>query len=264
MTLSFCSFSSGSSGNSYLIKTEETAILVDVGISGKRIFGGLESTNTPLEMVKGVLITHEHIDHIKSLRIVCKKAVNSNAYANTGTWRHIEDLVQEEKKKCFITGKSFAIGDIEINSFPVSHDAEEPVGYSFFHENKKISVVTDTGYLSEDIMSEVSDADILVLESNHEEGLVQYCSYPYNTKRRIMGDKGHLSNVAAGEGLCNIIEKNKKKRWVLLAHLSRENNTPQMAKQAIKNILEEKQYYIGKDLDLSVIVKDCLSPIYQI
>jgi len=118
--------------------------------------------------------------------------------------------------------------------------------------------------LSEDVMCEVSDADILVLESNHEEGLVQYCHYPYNTKRRIMGDKGHLSNVAAGEGLCNIMEKNKKKRWVLLARRSRENNTPQMAKQAIKNILEEKQYYIGKDLDLSVIVKDCLSPIYQI
>lgn len=264
MTLSFCSFSSGSSGNCYLIKSENTAVLVDAGISGKRIFEGLESTDTPRDRLAALLITHEHSDHTKSIKTLMKKEKTLKAYANAMTWEQITCPVCEEQKEVFETGDSFQIGDILVKTFPVSHDAAEPVGYTFSAGGKQISIVTDTGCMSEGIISEIMEADILILEANHDIDMLKIGRYPWFLKQRVLGEEGHLSNVAAGETILRLLSENDKERHVLLAHLSKENNFPEMAYQTVKNILEEADFYIGKQLKLNMIIRDEISLVYEI
>ena len=262
--MEFCSFASGSSGNCYLIKTHDTAILVDAGISGKRILEGLEQTNTPREMVRAILVTHEHIDHVKSLPVLTKRIPQLAVYANEATWEQIERPVPEERKEYFTTGVPFQVGELLIRPFPVSHDAAEPVGFSIVSGQQKISICTDAGYISEEIIEEISDADLLLLEANHEKEMLLYGKYPYPLKQRILGDEGHLSNVHCGECLCRIVRENPKPRRVLLGHLSRENNTPEVAMQAILNTLEEERIFTGQDLQIEVAMRDRISDIYEL
>ncbi len=264
MSLNFCSFASGSSGNCYMVRSGDTALLVDVGISGKRIFEALEYTDTPIDMVKGVLVTHEHIDHVQSLPIITRKAVNAKAYANEATWENINKKVEEDKKAYFTTGEEFQIGDITVKPFPVSHDAAEPVGFSFFAEGRQISILTDSGCITKEIFEEIVDADLLVLEANHEVEVLQMCGYPYKTKRRILGEFGHLSNVTAGKCICKLIEAKNKARRILLGHLSQQNNEPSLAKMTITNILHEEEIYIGDQLQMEVIHRDTVSCIYEV
>ena len=264
MTLSFCSFSSGSSGNCYLIKSENTAVLVDAGISGKKIFDGLEATETPLEQLAALLITHEHVDHTKSIKTLLKKEKSLKAYANAMTWGQINSQVSDEQKEIFETGESFLIGDILVKTFRVSHDAADPVGYTLSSGGKQISIVTDTGCMNEDIISEIKEADILILEANHDVDMLKLGRYPWFLKQRVLGEEGHLSNTAAGETILRLLSENGKERQVLLAHLSKENNFPEMAYQTIKNILEESDFYIGKHIKLTTIIRDEVSLIYEI
>lgn len=264
MTLSFCSFSSGSSGNCYLIKSESTAILVDAGISGRRIFECLEKANTPKEQLAGILITHEHSDHIKSVKTLVKKIKGIRAYANEKTWSRLDSDICEDQREIFTTGDAFSIGDIKVKTFQVSHDAIDPVGYSFYLKDKQISIVTDTGCMNDEIIGEIINADILILEANHDVNMLRIGKYPWFLKQRILGKEGHLSNEAAGETIVRIISENNKERCVLLAHLSKENNFPEMAYQTVKNILEEADYFIGKQISINTIIRDEISLIYQI
>lgn len=264
MSLNFCSLASGSSGNCYLVRCGETALLVDVGISGKRIFEGLEYTDTPIENVQAVLVTHEHIDHVQSLPVVTKKAVNAKAYANEATWANINKKVAEEKKAYFNTGDEFQIGEITVKTFPLSHDAADPVGYSFYAAGRQLSIVTDSGCITKEIFEEIIDADLLVLEANHEVEVLQMCSYPYKTKRRILGEFGHLSNVTAGKCICKLMEVKDKARRILLGHLSQQNNEPELARMTITNILHEEEIYIGDQLQMEVIHRDTVSRIYEV
>lgn len=264
MAIQFCSFASGSSGNCYLVKDSETALLIDAGISGKRIFQGLDETGTPEESVSALLITHEHTDHVKSLPIVTKKLPNIKAYANAGTWEGIDRPVAEDKRRFFVTGEDFRIDDFLIRPFPIPHDAAEPVGFSLYSGGRQISIVTDVGYITDDIFSEIVDADLLVLEANHEVEVLHMGRYPYSLKRRILGDHGHLSNVSAGECLCELVEAKDKKRRILLGHLSRENNDPSLAMLAVKNTLMEKDIIPGDRLKIDVILRDCCSCIYEV
>ncbi|WP_164914461.1 MBL fold metallo-hydrolase [Aminipila luticellarii] len=265
MALSFCSFSSGSSGNCYLVKSDSTALLIDAGISGKKILEGLNTTQTPEEQVQGVLVTHEHIDHVKSLRVLSKKLPGAKTYANAGTWTQIQENVPEGQRGLFITGEAFSIGDIKIKPFHISHDAAEPVGFSLFAEEKQITIVTDTGCITEEIFDEIRQADLLTLEANHDENMLKVGRYPWNVKQRILGSRGHLSNVAAGNCLCRLLDECcSKPRKILLAHLSRENNFPEMAYQTIKNVLEESEHYLGGQLQLNTMMKDEISMIYTV
>ena len=264
MSLKFCSFASGSSGNCYLVKSDETAILIDAGISGKRILVGLENTETLRDDVSAVLVTHEHIDHVKSLPVLTKRIPDLQVYANGPTWEQIERPVPEEKKKYFTTGEEFRIGDLTIRPFAVPHDAAEPVGFSIFAEGRQISVCTDAGFISDEIYEEILEADLLLLEANHEKEMLLFGRYPYPLKQRILGDEGHLSNLTCGEGLCRIVNENPKKRQVLLGHLSHENNTPEVAMQAIINTLEEENIFIGDDLKIDVVLRDSMSRVYEL
>lgn len=264
MTLQFCSFASGSSGNCYLIKNEHTAVLIDAGISGKKIFQGLEDAGVHKEDVSGILITHEHIDHVKSLPIVTKKLPNITAYANDSTWAAIQRPVENEKRASFHTGEDFYIEDFLIRPFPIPHDAAEPVGFSIYYNDRQISIVTDVGIITEDIFNEIIDADLLLLEANHEEEILLMGSYPYHLKRRILGEHGHLSNVSAGECLCRLVDANPKNRRILLGHLSRENNDPSVALLAVKNTLMEKNFFVGNELNIEVVHRDCCSNLFEV
>lgn len=264
MALHFCSFSSGSSGNCYLVKTEQTALLVDAGISGKKIWNGLAQTDTPRENLKGLLITHEHTDHTKSIGTLLRKEKGLALYASTKTMDIVADTVQEESRKNVSIHEEFWIGDIKVKAFPLSHDAAEPVGYSFSSEDRQVSIVTDTGCVTDPIFEEACKADLLVLEANHDVDMLRIGRYPWFLKQRVLGEQGHLSNETAGELLTKLLKEDKRKRNVLLAHLSRENNFPEMAFQTIKNVLEEQNYYIGKQIQLDTLRRDELSPLYVV
>ncbi len=262
MSLSFCSFSSGSSGNCYMVFTDTTAVLVDAGISGKRIMEGIDYVQMDTDNICALLITHEHTDHVRSVRVLNKKLPFLKTYANEKTWEQIDDLVPEENRRVFSAEQEFAIGDMTVKPFRTSHDAAESVGFSFYSGGRQVSIVTDTGYISDTIFDSIRSADILVIEANHDVNVLQMCRYPYQTKRRIAGDLGHLSNEAAADCICRITTEYPKDRQVLLAHLSNENNSPALAHITIKNILEENRLYVDRDLKLDVIGRDVISPVY--
>lgn len=264
MSLKFCSFASGSSGNSYLIKNENEAILIDAGISGKRIMEGLEATGTRAEDVKAILVTHEHIDHVRSLPVMTKKIPDVRIYANEDTWSAIERPVPEENRRIFRTGEGFYLAGMSIRSFTVPHDAADPVGFSVSDDERKISIVTDAGYITDEIHEEIVDADMLLLEANHEKEMLLMGSYPYPLKQRILGDEGHLSNISAGEALCRIIGEIDKRRRILLGHLSGENNDPHVALLTVENTLMEQEIYTGGDLKISVASRQEMSPLFEI
>ena len=264
MALTFCSFSSGSSGNCYMVKSEKAAILIDAGISGRRVLTSLLQAGVGPEEVKAILITHEHSDHIKSLKAINKKLQNAITYANIGTWESINSLVDEKKSVVFTTGKEFLIGDIRVKAFPILHDAAEPVGFSFSLGESRISILTDTGRMSEEILKEVKEADLLVLEANHDVEMLKVGRYPWFLKQRILGEKGHLSNVDAADAICRLLSDGRRNRHILLAHLSRENNFPEMAYQTVKNLLEEKDYYIDANVCISIIKRDEMSEMYTV
>jgi phosphoribosyl 1,2-cyclic phosphodiesterase len=264
MGLTFCSFSSGSSGNCYLVQSDEAAILIDAGISGRRIMNSLKDAEVDADKVSAVLITHEHTDHVRSLKTLTKRMPHIRAYANRGTWQSIRLLVSERQQVTFQTGEPFAVSDIEVRPFLLSHDAREPVGFSFLKSGKQISILTDTGWLCDDIHHEIKGADILVIEANHDVEMLRIGRYPYFLKQRILGKKGHLSNADAADAICKILSEKQKYRHVLLAHLSKENNFPEMAYQTIKNLLEEKSHFIDMHIGLNIIAGDKMSALYSV
>lgn len=258
MSLGFKAFASSSSGNCYLIRSETTSLIVDVGISAAKIMKQLEAEHVEKETVKGIFVTHEHVDHVKSLSALYKKIPHAQVITSRGTAQSLEPKLQSLVEKSLVTaesGECLTVGDIQVNVFKLSHDSTEPVAFYFTYGGSKIAIVTDTGCVTEEIFESVWDADILVLESNHEENILLYGRYPYAVKRRILSDYGHLSNDAAGRCLCRILDRleGSKTPQVFLAHLSRENNTPEQAYLTVKNVLEENDYYIGKDLFMEVM-----------
>ena len=288
MGLRFCSFASGSTGNCYLIRTDNTALLVDCGISGKRIMEGLGRFGLDACDLSAILITHEHSDHIMSIRMMARKAENADIYATGGTILGIGDKVPDGRITRITSGELFNVGDIEVMSFDVSHDAREPVGYTFTCEGRKLSILTDTGTVTEKIYRSVKASNALVLEANHEVNILRAGPYPFELQQRILSDRGHLSNVAAGELICRLLddrgsigttpepirdqrhhfaddvpsdggydaagdaaEEDRDIPYVLLAHISRNNNTPYQAMLTVKDILFEDDLYVGRDLNMS-------------
>lgn len=263
MEFQFCSFSSGSSGNCYFIKSKDTILIVDAGISAKRILLSLgERGYTPSD-VSAVLITHEHTDHVKGLRVLLKRLGKTSAFANKKTWSRIDSSEFQECCETFLTGELFFIGDIQVKSFATVHDAAEPVGYSFTSQGRKLSIVTDTGVLKPELLEEISDSDTIVIEANHEEELLNLGSYPYFLKKRILSDHGHLSNQAAADGLCQIIGKSQKQPNILFAHLSRENNCPERVLETIKKTFFINGYSL-KESSMEVLRSECVSEVYQV
>ncbi|MUK88166.1 MBL fold metallo-hydrolase [Ornithinibacillus sp. L9] len=246
MTLRFSVLASGSSGNAFYIESEQERFLVDAGLSGKQMDRLFSEVNVDPSNLSGILVTHEHSDHIKGLGIVARK-YNLPIYANEKTWQAMNGSLGKltlDQKFTFATEEVKTFGDIDIESFGVSHDAAEPMFYVFHHNGKKVALVTDLGYVSERIKKTVEDADAYIFESNYDVEMLRMGRYPWNVKRRILGDSGHVSNEDCGLALADVIG-NRTKR-IYLAHLSKDNNMKDLARMSVDHVLQER----GINLDL--------------
>ena len=230
-----CSIASGSSGNCIYVGSEEAHVLVDVGISGKSIEKGLNSLDLTGKDVDGILITHEHSDHIKGLGVLSRK-YDIPIYATPGTAEAVKAMsslgkIDGELFREIHADQDFQIGDLLISPFHISHDAAEPVGYRINHGTKSAGIATDLGYYDDYIVQNLSGLDVLLLEANHDVNMLQVGSYPYYLKQRILGNRGHLSNETAGRLLCRLLHERMKA--VFLGHLSRENNYEALAYETV-------------------------------
>jgi phosphoribosyl 1,2-cyclic phosphodiesterase len=237
--LRFSVLASGSSGNLTVIECNNRYWLLDVGLSCKRAEEKLFKQGVDPSKVEGIFVTHEHVDHYRGIAVFSKK-YNAKVYANRNTWRALERLkveVPESLQHEFSTGTSLEIGELLVTSFSVSHDAAEPVGYTFSDGQVKLGIATDLGYFSPVVAQAVAGSDVLVLEANHDVEMLRMGRYPWNIKRRILSDEGHLSNVAAGEALAEL--NHPKLQRVYLAHLSKEHNMQELARLTVHQTLEE-------------------------
>ena len=246
-----CQLFSGSGGNSILISSKETKILVDAGVSSKRLTEGLSNIGENAENISALFITHEHGDHIGGLRVFASK-YNIPVFA-------AQDVIGEMAFKGYINDKievfpiesNMEIGGIEILPFALSHDSVSCHGYRFNLPSKRsVGVCTDTGYITENARETLLGSDLVFLESNHEITLLQNGNYPYHLKKRILSDKGHLSNTSSNE-FAKELAKSGTTRFVL-AHLSRENNTPAIARQSAVSALFEEGFEENTDYRLYV------------
>lgn len=249
------SLASGSDGNCIFVGTDTTHLLVDVGISGKRVEEGLRDLEITGRDLDGILITHEHGDHIGGLGVISRKH-HIPVYLTEGTLKSIKrcnSLGQIEPELFHVVraDERFGIKDIMINPIRVSHDAAEPVAYRFSYGNKKAAIMTDLGVYDEYIQGNLQGLDVLFLESNHDIRMLQLGSYPYPLKQRILGKYGHLSNENAGRLLASVLHDNVKK--IVLSHLSHENNMPELAYEAVRlEITASDTPYQGDDFDIQV------------
>ncbi len=265
--IAICSLSSGSCGNSYVVMTGSAALLIDAGISARQINRGLERLGLMADDLSAVFLTHEHADHIKGLRVFMKNA-GVSLYATRGT---LEGLPEDcaAGADTLRAGSRVTIGDMEISSFPVSHDAAEPVGYSISRGGARISLVIDTGVVTDEMIEVMRSSDILVLEANHDESVLRVGRYPWFLKQRILSETGHLSNEAAATALARALKEDPRRaergaKRILLAHLSKENNFPEMAETTVLNILEQEGLVPGKDFTINVLPRGEMSPVFEI
>lgn len=226
----FCSLFSSSRGNCTYIGAPDAGILIDCGVSAKRIASTLSSLDVDVRSIRAIFITHEHTDHISGLRVFASK-YNIPVYAAAGTIRALEDMeIGGSFPLHEIGAQGVDEGGIYVRPFALSHDAAQPVGYTAeTADGRRISVATDTGVVTDGILSAISGSDLVLLESNHDVGMLQAGPYPYAVKRRILSDKGHLCNDVCAETAVRLLESGTTR--FCLGHLSRDNNMPDLAYQ---------------------------------
>lgn len=243
---------SGSTGNSLYIESPKVKLLVDAGLSGKKIINLLSEVDRKAEDLDGILVTHEHTDHINGVGVLARK-FGLDVYANEKTWHAMSPLIGEvpiEQKHIFEMGITKTIGDFDIESFGVSHDAVAPQFYKFNREGKSFVVLTDTGYCSDRVRGLIENANAYLVESNHDIGMLREGPYPWSLKQRILGDRGHLSNEDGALVMCDVIGSNTER--VYLGHLSKKNNMKILAHMAMEDVLKEHEI----DTENDVIVFD--------
>lgn len=248
----FCSLYSGSSGNSIFISSGKTKILIDAGLSCKRIVASLESIGEKPDEISGLLVTHEHSDHIKGVGILMRK-IRVPLYVNEKTWDSMKNVigdVPEDLVNIINVGETFEIGDIGVKSFSIPHDAADPVAYSFYIGNKKITSATDIGHVTDELCNNLMGSCTVLLESNHDIEMLKVGPYPWYLKKRILGDNGHLSNETCAKLTVSLAKMGTKR--ILLGHLSKENNFPELAYQTTFNELVKNGIRIGTDVLLNV------------
>lgn len=258
-----CSIASGSSGNCVYIGDKNTNILIDAGISRKRIAEGLMAIGVKPQELDGIFITHEHIDHIQGVNMMVKM-FDIPIYATGATL----DFIRSKDKKGIISmnhlyevhhDERIKLKNMEITPFSISHDAADPVGYTVSASGYKTGVATDLGMYDDYVAGHLEESDMLVLEANHDISMLEAGKYPYSLKCRILGSKGHLSNEDSGRLLCRILGKRLK--YVFLAHLSKENNYPELAYQAVKCQIWEELGINELPFHMSVAKRDMPSAL---
>ncbi|MDE7352525.1 MAG: MBL fold metallo-hydrolase [Acetatifactor sp.] len=258
-----CSIASGSSGNCIYVGSEATHLLIDVGISGKRTESGLRELGLTGRDIDGILITHEHADHIQGLGVIARK-YEIPIYATAGTIKAMKSCaslgsVEEGLYREVQEDRKLTIKDLTINPMHISHDAAQPVGYRISYGSRRVAVCTDLGVYNDYTVECLKGMDALLLEANHDVNMLQVGPYPYYLKQRILGDRGHLSNENSGRLLGRILHDGL--RTILLGHLSKENNLPELAYESVRlEINLGDNPYQAKDFDIRVARRSDLTP----
>lgn len=250
MSLRFSVLASGSSGNAIYVETNNQKLLIDAGLSGRRLESALRRIGRAPEALDAILVTHEHRDHISGLGAFSRR-YRLPIYANDKTWQAMEGLIGDislEQKFTFPYESVQTFADLDVESFGVSHDAVQPMFFIFHHEGKKLTLATDLGYVSERLKGLIKHSDTFIFEANHDVDMLLMGKYPWNVKRRILGDKGHVSNEDAAYALADVIGTNPTR--IYLAHLSQDNNMKELARMSVQQTLEEKGFTIGDGLQL--------------
>lgn len=265
--LELCTIASGSSGNCVCVGDDTTHVLIDAGISGKRIEDGLHAFDLKASEMQGILVTHEHLDHIAGLGVMARRygipifatAGTIDAIRNSKTVGKIEEsLFQTIRPK-----EQFSIGDLTFSPIPISHDAAEPVAYKVSNPKKSVAVITDLGNYTQEIIDALQGLDALLLEANHDIKMLQTGAYPYALKQRILGDRGHLSNEKSGQLLCELLHD--RFGTVMLGHLSKENNYEELAYEAVRlEVTVGNNPYKADDFPMLVARKDIVSDRIQV
>lgn len=262
-----CSIASGSSGNCIYVGSDTTHLLIDVGISGKRIEAGLKELELTGKDLDGILITHEHADHIAGLGVMARK-YGIPIYASKGTIEVMKETaglgnidpdlfveVEADRKK--------VLKDLTIHPMSISHDANDPLAYRVGYGNRKIAVCTDLGVYNDYTVECLKGMDAILIEANHDVNMLQVGPYPYYLKQRILGNRGHLSNENSGKLLSKILHDNMKA--ISLGHLSKENNLPELAYEAVRmEITMGDNPYNANDFNIQVAKRQEISPVIQI
>ena len=231
--LKFRSLYSGSTGNSLYVESENTKILVDSGVSMKKLTTALTTNNVKLEDIDAIIVTHEHSDHVQSLGMISSK-YNIPVFANEKTWDAMpkqRDKISDTNQKFFVSYEKFEIGDLIIDPFSIPHDAADPCGFNIMNNKDKISIATDIGHMTKEIVDKLDGSSFVLLESNYDPEILKSGKYPYYLKTRILGPNGHLPNEMAGKTIAYLLKGSLKQ--VMLGHLSKENNFPELAYQTV-------------------------------
>ena len=253
----FSSLFSSSSGNCTFIGTGTKGILIDVGVSGKQTLAALDCIGVNIEDISAILVTHEHTDHIQGVRVLASK-FGIDVYASAGTLQKMEECGKLCNKfnSFVIPDTGVEVGGMLVKGFATSHDCSQSLGYTVeTPDERKISVLTDTGFVSEEMYSAVEGSDLILAESNHDIGMLRNGPYTYALKRRILSDKGHLSNLACADLVTRLVENGTTR--LVLGHLSKENNMPELAFQTSYAALETMGAKEGSDYMMYVAGQDC-------
>jgi phosphoribosyl 1,2-cyclic phosphodiesterase len=246
----FSILASGSTGNSIYVETDRTKLLIDAGLSGKQMEQQLTQIGVNSRNLDAILVTHEHSDHIKGVGVLARR-YGVPIYTNEKTWKELKRLIGEvsiQQEQLFAEGEVRSFADLDVESFGISHDAAHPMGFCFYHGERKLSIATDLGYVSQKIKDKIKDSHAYVFEANHDVEMLRMGRYPWNIKRRILSDVGHLSNEDAGNALCDILTGSNEK--IYLSHLSQDNNMMELARLTVKNILTESGFSVDKEITL--------------
>ncbi len=264
--IEFCSLFSGSSGNSLFVKSGSTRFLVDAGKNGRKVQKALAGIGQEAKDLDGILITHEHTDHISAAGVLSRR-FDLPIYANGKTWEAIYNgrfnigKLKPENIRLF-ENDPFVLGDLQIKAFETSHDAAAPVGFTIDDGKSRLGIATDTGIITPGMKQELPGCKLVVLESNHDTGMLETGPYPYHLKRRIAGEFGHLDNQTSAGFACDLVRGGTE--HIVLAHLSRENNLPYLCYQTAENVLSSQQIKVKSDVNLEIAGRDKLGQLHTL
>lgn len=264
MELRFSPLFSGSSGNAVYVGCGNTHLLVDAGLSGARVAQALSDVGVDPRSLAGILVTHEHSDHIRGVGILSRK-FDLPVYATPGTWLGMAaklGAISEKNRRTIETETHFFLGDVDVVAFSTPHDALEPCGFRFENGAARFALATDIGCVRESWLKYVAGCDAVLLESNYDPDMLKAGPYPYDLKKRILSRRGHLSNDDAGETAGELIRAGT--RQIILGHLSKENNFPELALQTAQCLLRTNGIDPEEDVDLRVARRDAITGLFAV
>lgn len=265
--LKFISFGSGSSGNCYFFYTENGGFIIDVGIDLRSFKKYFREYGLSLSSVKTILVTHDHADHVKSVGSVSKDnnlPVYSTHKVHVGISKNdcVRHKIHPDLVRIIEVGKSFRLDDFEITPFHVPHDSADNVGYRICYKDIVFCIMTDVGYVTDEMKQMIGECDYLVLEANYDTEMLKSGTYPAHLKRRIMSSEGHLANEECAKAIAENATTRLKHVW--LCHLSEENNHPELARKSVEQILRSYGLIAGKDFELDVLKRKTPSGVYEL